>query len=305
MSELAHTLSDLAQKINHHHIEAERAAKSAVEHAIQAGNYLLIAKAQVKHGEWLPWLEANCEVSERTAQAYMRIARELPKLDEGKAQRVADLSLRDAMALLAEPKRGAWLSEVVEDEGPAAFWLTVDTVLKEIDEVNRQIWATYDILCDRDDLIQWIHEGTVLLHKQRHIIDGFLLTLGGTVSEGLEELECRSKALRARLEKEGIKREPMERASLFASLGLSIPFDPAIRPPIGILEKAMQKQLAQCKAYLQSNDHQMAMHASERLQHMLATIRPGEHSDADLEGYKNGALEVYEEATARIESQAP
>ena len=40
-------------------------------------------------------------ISERTAQAYMRVARDWPTL-EAKAQRVADLPLRDALALLAE-----------------------------------------------------------------------------------------------------------------------------------------------------------------------------------------------------------
>ena len=91
---------DLARQINQAHRQCERAAQSAVGHAVRCGELLLQAKAAVPHGEWLPWLAANCECSERTAQTYMRIARELPKLDPSKAQRVADLPLREVARLL-------------------------------------------------------------------------------------------------------------------------------------------------------------------------------------------------------------
>lgn len=101
-----------------------------MKHACEAGERLIQAKAMLPHGQWLPWLEANCEVSERSAQAYMRVARELPKLEGSKAQRVADLPLREAVRLLAnEPEDrarseagdgvaaligGSWESEPVE-----------------------------------------------------------------------------------------------------------------------------------------------------------------------------------------------
>ena len=38
-------------------------------------------KKQVPHGQWLRWLEDNCGVSERTAEAYMTLARNKPKVD--------------------------------------------------------------------------------------------------------------------------------------------------------------------------------------------------------------------------------
>ena len=80
---------------------AEDDFRSAVAHAIQAGELLIEAKAQVAHGEWLPWLEANCPLSERQARNYMRLARN--------RQRVADLpTIRNAVALLAEPRSGAY-----------------------------------------------------------------------------------------------------------------------------------------------------------------------------------------------------
>jgi hypothetical protein len=87
------TLSDLATRIRAEH----QAVGDALKHAITAGELLTEAKVQVPHGDWLPWLEANCEMSLRTAQAYMRIAREIGKLDDGNTQRVAHLSIRDAL----------------------------------------------------------------------------------------------------------------------------------------------------------------------------------------------------------------
>src|SRR5262249_33724498 len=58
-------------------------------------------KARVAHGAWLPWVREHCRFAERTVQGYMRLARELPKLDGAKAQHVADLPYREAIRALA------------------------------------------------------------------------------------------------------------------------------------------------------------------------------------------------------------
>ena len=97
-------LDDLARRIREEHHACRDAAQSAVEHAVTAGQLLLEAKAGLPHGQWLPWLNGHCNISERTSQAYMRLARELPKLETEKAQRVADLPLRKALAALSEPR---------------------------------------------------------------------------------------------------------------------------------------------------------------------------------------------------------
>lgn len=97
-------LTTLAIQINQEHVNGEAAFKAGIQHALRAGELLLQAKALCPHGEWGQWLKDNCSFSERTAQAYMRVARELPGLTSEKAQRVADLSFRETLALLAEPK---------------------------------------------------------------------------------------------------------------------------------------------------------------------------------------------------------
>ncbi len=97
------TLPELADGINTEHEAARGAFQKGFEHALKAGDLLLQAKAQVEHGQWLPWLGTNCNVSQRTAQLYMRVARERPKL-EAKSASLADLSLEGAARQLAEPK---------------------------------------------------------------------------------------------------------------------------------------------------------------------------------------------------------
>ena len=96
-------LPGLAGRINEAHRLCEQAFREGLQHAITAGELLIEAKALCQYGEWLDWLRDNCDVSERTAQAYMRVARNREAL-EAKAQHVAGLAFCDAVALLAEPK---------------------------------------------------------------------------------------------------------------------------------------------------------------------------------------------------------
>jgi len=99
------SLPDLAAQINAAHAAATTAANAAVQHALNAGQLLIEAKNQTPHGQWLPWLAANCSFSVRTSQAYVRLARELPKLDEPNTQRVAHLPLREVLELLADDSK--------------------------------------------------------------------------------------------------------------------------------------------------------------------------------------------------------
>lgn len=65
---------NLAADINRFHELACLRADEAIAHAKQAGLLLLEAKAALKHGEWLPWLEQNIFVSARQVQRYMQVA---------------------------------------------------------------------------------------------------------------------------------------------------------------------------------------------------------------------------------------
>jgi hypothetical protein len=54
----------------------------------------------VPHGGWLPWLRDNCSMSERTAQLYMRVAKNRAEIEGQMRNGIADLSLNEAAALL-------------------------------------------------------------------------------------------------------------------------------------------------------------------------------------------------------------
>jgi len=96
-------LHSLAEQINEQHDKCKVALTAGVEHAIKAGTLLTEAKQRVGHGGWLAWIQDNCNFSQRTVQAYMRVARNAAMLEERNAQRVADLSFRQALRQLAEP----------------------------------------------------------------------------------------------------------------------------------------------------------------------------------------------------------
>ena len=99
----SNSLADLAGRIKIEHQAVAIALKGSIEHAIAAGELLIEAKAQIQHGGWLPWLRDHCNISERMAQRYLRLARNRAAL-EAKSDIVSDLSIGGALALLTVPK---------------------------------------------------------------------------------------------------------------------------------------------------------------------------------------------------------
>lgn len=63
---------------------------------LEIGKCLNEAKAQLPHGDWLPWLHEKVDISERSAQVFMRLAKEY-----GKSAEIADLGASKALQLLA------------------------------------------------------------------------------------------------------------------------------------------------------------------------------------------------------------
>lgn len=95
-------LTTIAEQIKAEHRQAQEAMRQSLTHAVNCGELLIEAKSLISHGDWLAWVSDNCEFSDRTARAYMRIARNWPELS--KTATVANLTYRDALALLAENK---------------------------------------------------------------------------------------------------------------------------------------------------------------------------------------------------------
>jgi hypothetical protein len=100
-------LTELRNKIVGAHESVDEAAVEGLKNARKAGEALIEAKGLLKHGEWLPFLK-QCDESltERTAQAYMQVAKNWARLSLSNAQHVADLSFRGALKVLAEYRKG-------------------------------------------------------------------------------------------------------------------------------------------------------------------------------------------------------
>ena len=94
--------SNIATAINAAHQAVKDAERSVVRHAAECGRLLNAAKATVPHGRWQAWVQERCSFSMRSAQLYMKLADHLADGDPAKAQRVADLNLREIQALLVE-----------------------------------------------------------------------------------------------------------------------------------------------------------------------------------------------------------
>lgn len=125
MSSNEKPLEELARRINTGHRNYIATARQALEHALSVGTALQEARSGLPHGEWLPWLQANCpDISERSAQRYMRLAKNQDRLRE-KSATVADLTLREAERVLSDrdlvPPNGCAMSAVWED-GETHIW---------------------------------------------------------------------------------------------------------------------------------------------------------------------------------------
>lgn len=101
------SLAELAAAINQSHFACQEKYKASLIEARKAGEFLLIAKTKVKQspsGRWLVWLSENCpNISERTARAYMQIAREWEVIE--KTATIADFCFKDVLKMLAEIKK--------------------------------------------------------------------------------------------------------------------------------------------------------------------------------------------------------
>lgn len=77
---------------------------------IEIGRRLCEAKDMLQHGEWLPWLERETDMTDRTAQRYMRAFNEYGAAQQSffgpvtNATTLSDLSISKALALLSVPE---------------------------------------------------------------------------------------------------------------------------------------------------------------------------------------------------------
>lgn len=88
------------------HIIEHNVAKTALEGAVEIGARLQEAKEKVGHGNFEQWCQENLNYSKRTAENFMKVAREYGGNTGliSKTQALADFSITKALSLLKVPE---------------------------------------------------------------------------------------------------------------------------------------------------------------------------------------------------------
>lgn len=87
------------------HREIQNHEAQALLKARAAGELLLEAKDNVKHGEWLVWLSENVAFSQKTAWQYMRVAERWGEI-EANYTHGYNLTIRQALRLVRYGYKG-------------------------------------------------------------------------------------------------------------------------------------------------------------------------------------------------------
>jgi hypothetical protein len=96
-------LADLASAIRQSHREVEAATVHAVVKALETGKALLQAKRDVGHGNFDDFVAVECRFAMRTAQNYMRLAKQEAKVCQMLAEKrtgSAYLTLNQALKFI-------------------------------------------------------------------------------------------------------------------------------------------------------------------------------------------------------------
>jgi len=110
--------------------EIRKTLRNDVGNIIKRGDLLLEAKEQLEHGQWLPWLEDNFSMDERTAQRAMAVAKFAAKYDS-----LSDLHL--TKSALYDLSSGDYPEKVIKEPEP-------EEDLPETDELRRRLQEEID-----------------------------------------------------------------------------------------------------------------------------------------------------------------
>lgn len=140
MNELA-TLNNLVTEIKFFE-------NQAVSSYWEIGKRLAQAKEQVKHGEWLDWVDANLGYSERTTQQLLKVYTTFPN-----ANTVSDLKFRQVLALTSVNEETR--EEILEKEnlGEKTVRETNEIVkkYKELEKKNKELEEDVEFLSSESE----------------------------------------------------------------------------------------------------------------------------------------------------------
>lgn len=173
--------------------------RNAGQAIIEIGKRLNEAKAQLSHGEWLPWLRGKVDISERSAQDFMRLAREYSKSAE-----IADLGASKALALLALP--------VSERERFAAEKHQVDGVEKSVaDMTAKELKKAIEELNDARQTMEAMKARAEVAEQSREKMERDMIHLKELQKRAREAEEAKAEELRrVEAELEALRAKPVD-----------------------------------------------------------------------------------------------
>jgi hypothetical protein len=145
---LTPSLTDLAHRIRAEHEATAASLKRGAEHAMAAGQLLIAAKKQLKHGAWLPWLRDHCAMPERTARLYMRLSSNR-ELIESEIGNVADFSVRGAIAIISGPATAKYAGVVTEEWAEDCLGIDAFEQAEAHRNNRREVFSDVDVILKR------------------------------------------------------------------------------------------------------------------------------------------------------------
>ncbi|MCG7494714.1 DUF3102 domain-containing protein [Thalassobius sp. Cn5-15] len=139
----------LAVPVNSKHREVQRLGRTAKEIAAEIGEELIKVKAGLKHGEFMPWVKAECSFGRQTAQDCIAVAKAKYQ-HAGNCDRCD--SIRDVLTLGKTPKpppqqtRAATLNDLRKVErlralrdDPSASEGERENAQRKLNEIEKEI----------------------------------------------------------------------------------------------------------------------------------------------------------------------
>jgi chromosome segregation ATPase len=112
----------------------------AVVYAARCGAKLSEVKSGLKHGEWLPWLQENCQVGERQARRYITLSQNYPELLETNRTLGSDLpGIQQALALITADDETKAIVQEKLDAGQSVSVKEIELLKREAEEAKAKL----------------------------------------------------------------------------------------------------------------------------------------------------------------------
>lgn len=151
--------AELEQRVRTQAASFQAACRRTVEEAWKLGGELRQAKSQVRHGQWIPWVEGSIGLTPRTAQRLMALHEAYPEMRHvSHLPSVAD-ALRPLLALpKSEGKHESEAAGATPVTGRGARALDDGRVVKATRELTR-VADRLDSILSEEQTLSGVHRG--------------------------------------------------------------------------------------------------------------------------------------------------